>query len=118
MDVIEHKRLNNFFNNVMMHNGFYGWKLLLCGDSYCWQYKKLITVDKNYNGDLRQIILHEIAHINTAKYCNQKHNNEFWKTLELLTKKWLKCGLDDTQKKHKEYSTSGIYSLKYKNKLI
>lgn len=105
----------NFFNNVMMYLGIHGWKLVLSNDCYCWKYKKEITVDRNYKGDLRQIILHEIAHINTAKYCNQKHNPSFWKHLCYLTRRFIKQDIDVNQKKHKQYMTIGIYSLCYKS---
>lgn len=110
------KKYKHFFNNVMIDLNHHGWSIDFCGDSYCWVKDKRITIDINYKGDLRQIILHEIAHIDTAKYCNQKHNSDFWKRLELLTRKYLKSDLDDIQKKHKCYSTNGFYSLKYKNK--
>ena len=74
----------------------------------------LANRSRKHKGDIRQIILHEIAHIDTAKYCNQRHNPQFWKRLEYLTNKFLKKGLDKHQLKHKEYMTNGYYSLKYK----
>ncbi len=104
----------SFFNNVMMKLGHHNWKLNFCNDYYCWKNKKRIDIDLKYKGDIRQIILHEIAHIDTAKYCNQRHNPQFWKRLEYLTNKFLKKGLDKHQLKHKEYMTNGYYSLKYK----
>lgn len=38
-----------------------GWTINLYdgSDSYCWQSQKRIDIGINYNGDLRQIILHE-----------------------------------------------------------
>jgi len=110
-----YKKYVNFFNNVCIYLGIYDWDIKFNGDNYCWKYNKTITIDPNYNGDLRQIILHEIAHINTAKFCNQKHNSQFWKLLEQLTYRFLKKDLDKQQIKHKQYMTNGIYGLCYKN---
>ena len=113
--VIDEVKYTNFFKNVMVYLGIHGWKIKFNGDNYCWKDKKLVTIDLEYNGDTRQIILHEIAHINTARFCNQKHNPQFWKHLESLTEKFLKKGLDKLQLKHKEYMTYGYYAMCYKN---
>jgi len=96
--------------------GYYDWIINFCNSCYCWHLHKRIDINLNYGGDIRQIILHEITHIDTAKYCNQKHNSQFWKRLEYLTWKFLKEDLDKYQKKHREYTSSGYYSLKYKIK--
>lgn len=64
------KKYIHFFNNVMMYLGHHGWKIEFCNDNYCWIEDKTITIDLTYKPDVRQIILHEIAHIDTAKYCN------------------------------------------------
>ena len=109
------KIAESFFKNVMAQLGYYEWNIQFCSDSYCWVKQKKITVDENYPGDIRQIILHEIAHINTAKYCNQKHNLDFWKRLSYLTRKFLKNDLDQEQKNHREYFSIGFYNLSYKN---
>ena len=82
----EHQ-LQQFFKAVMLDQRLYGWTLRLCSDCYCWQNQKRIDVDIDYDGDLRQIILHEIAHISTAKYSNQKHTPEFWKLVEAILSK-------------------------------
>lgn len=110
------KQIHNFFNNVMIKLGYYNWKLNLTNgsDSFCWIKQNKIDIGKNYNGDIRQIILHEIAHIDTAKYCNNKHNPQFWKRLEYLIKKFLKTSLDKHQLTHKNYTSNGYYSIKYK----
>ena len=107
------EKAQSFFENVIVKLGHYDWTINFCNDYYCWHFYKRIDVSLNYNGDIRQIILHEIAHIDTAKYCNQKHNPQFWKRLEYLTRKFLKDNLDKHQKKHKEYMSLGYYSLKY-----
>ena len=91
----------------MMFLGQHGWNIKFSNDNFCWKHNKIITIDIGYNGDLRQIILHEIAHINTARFSNQKHNLQFWKYLEYLTRKFLKNDLDDNQLKHKKFMTIG-----------
>ena len=63
---------------------------------------------------LRQIILHEIAHIDTAKYCNQKHNPAFWKHLSYLTWRFLRQDIDNNQKRHQDFMSVGYHSLYYK----
>jgi len=108
------KKYYHFFKNVTIQLGHPDWKIRFCNDNYCWKDKKRIDIDVSYDGDVRQIILHEIAHIDTAKYCNQKHNPFFWKHLEDLIKKFLKCELDEHQKRHREYTTNGYYSIIYK----
>jgi len=112
---MKEKNAVHFFKNIMIQLKHYNWTIHFCDDNYCWINQKRIDVDLNYNGDIKQIILHEIAHINTAKYCNQKHNPAFWKRLNYLTKKYLNSDLDDNQKKHKEFMTIGYYSLCYKD---
>lgn len=104
----------HFFKNVCIYLGIHDWTINFCNDNYCWETDKRIDVDLNYNGDIRQIILHEIAHINTAKYCNQRHNPDFWKRLEYLVWKFLNCDLDEHQIRHKQYLSNGIYNLCYK----
>ena len=111
------KQLQHFFKNVIVCLGYYDWKLNFCRDYYCWINKKRIDININYPGDVRQIILHEIAHIDSARFCNNRHNITFWKRLEYLTQKFLKAGLDHRQQKHKNYSCNlGFYKLCYDNK--
>ncbi len=100
----------HFFNNVMMYLRIYNWKIEFSTDNFCWKNKKVITINTNYEGDIKQIILHEIAHINTARFCNQKHTPQFWKHLEFLTEKFLKKGLDKNQIYHRKFMTNGYYN--------
>jgi hypothetical protein len=111
-NITEHY-LQQFFKAIMMDLRLYGWTLNICSDCYCWQNRKRIDVDRNYDGDIRQIILHEIAHISTAKYSNQKHTPEFWKHLEYLCWKYLRQGLDDCQLRHRVFMGKGICSIIY-----
>lgn len=104
-----------FFNNVIIKLGYYDWTIRFCNDNYCWIKNKRIDVDIDQKGDIYQMILHEIAHIDTAKYCNQKHNPTFWKKLEYLTWKFLKHDIDENQKRHKQFMSNGYISIKYKD---
>lgn len=117
MNYIKNKnhQLISFFNNVIIKLGHYDWSIRFCNDNYCWIKDKRIDIDPTYNGDVRQIILHEIAHIGTAKYCNQKHNPAFWKHLTYLTRKFLKKDLDEHQKKHMMFMSNGFYAMCYKD---
>ncbi len=104
-----------FFKAVMLSLNQHGWKLRLKpgSDSYCWVGSKRIDIGVGYAGDLRQIILHEIAHIGTARFCNQKHNETFWRHYEDLVAKWLHTGLDIHQIRHQQGTGGGIYAVAY-----
>ncbi len=102
-----------FFRDVCHNERIYGWTLNFTTDSYCWLKDKRIDVDWSYDGDLRQIILHEISHITTAKFSNQKHTPAFWKLMESYCRKYLRQGLDENQQRHKQFAGKGIYSLIY-----
>ena len=97
----------------MVNLGHHGWVIQFHTDSYCWVNKKKITIDLNYSGDIRQEILHEIAHIGTARFCNNKHNPQFWQLLKRLTYKYLKKELDSGQIYMKSFHGKGIYKLIY-----
>ena len=114
---IERPLIFHFFRNVMIRLGHHGWSLDLRDghDSYCWINQKKIVIGIDYEGDLRQIILHEIAHIDTAKYCNQKHNPQFWKRVEYLVRKFLKTTLDENQLQHRRWCSNGFYGIVYRS---
>lgn len=107
--------VHHFFRNVMMCLSHHGWSLRLRKghDSYCWISQKRIDIGMDCDGDLHQGILHEIAHVDTAKYCNQKHNPQFWKRVEYLVGRFLKTGLDKNQLFHRKYGSNGVYRLIY-----
>ena len=112
------EHIRHFFNNVMIRLGYHGWELEVRNshDSYCWIRAKKITLGILYEGDIRQILLHEIAHIDTARFCNQKHNMTFWNRLEDLVRRFLKCELDGHQLRHKKTTEfGGFYRVEYDN---
>ena len=110
----EHQ-LQQFFKDVCVNERIHDWTLSFCSDSYCWLQSKCINVDFDYNGDLRQLILHEIAHINTCKYTNQKHTYDYWKHMEYLCYKYLRQDIDENQRRHKFFASEGFCSLIYYN---
>ena len=105
------RQVERFFTAVMLRLGYYDWNVHVHTgtDSYCWISSKVIDVGLGYDGDVRQIMLHEIAHIDTARFCNQKHTPVFWKRLEYLTWKFLDCGLDAHQLAHRQWQSEGMY---------
>ena len=112
MDQYEH-----FFKNVTLALRHHDWSIAWVSgsDSYCHIIQKECQIGIDYAGDLKQIILHEIAHIDTAKYCNQRHNPQFWKRCDYLVQRFLRTELDEHQKLHKQWTGKGIYALCYYN---
>lgn len=106
-----------FFKKVMVRLGHHNWLMVMRAgnDNYCWRKSKEITIGVDYDGDIRQIILHEIAHIDTARFCNQGHNPSFWKRLEYLCWKFLGQQLDESQQRHKQWQSEGYYGIRYRN---
>ena len=68
----------HFFKNTLIALRHHDWSITwdIGSGSYCYVKQKRIDIGVDYGGDLRQIILHEIAHIDTAKYCNKRHNQQ------------------------------------------
>lgn len=104
--------MQNFFNNVIVYLGYYGWKLNIIKNSkegFCWHHKKTIDVGEN-NSNPKRLILHEISHIDTCRFCNNKHSIFFWKKYEDLMRKFLPLIELETR----YFENSGIYKLCYK----
>jgi hypothetical protein len=114
----ENRELIHFFNNVMIKLCIYDWTLNLIehsSEGYCWKNTKIIDIGLK-NENIKELILHEIAHIRTCRFCNQKHNPSFWKTFLDLMRRFLPNEeLSNSCKQHMKYSTIGFYSLKYEN---
>lgn len=87
------KKMNDihyFFKNVMFALGHYGWELKLddSKEGYCWKKAKRIDLGIN-NSDVKSLLLHEIAHIDTCRFMNNAHWITFWKRYEGLMRKFL-----------------------------
>ncbi len=110
----EIKKYRHFFNNTTIRLGLCGWHIRFVRNSsegFCNKNTKIITIGLNHSY-IKQLILHEVAHINTCRFCNQKHNPTFWKTFERLMEKFLPDQkICDSEKSHMKYMTNGFYSL-------
>jgi len=63
--------------------------------------------------DKKHLLLHEIAHIFTCRFCNNKHTTEFWKSYDDLRRRFLP-GVDSvSQVEHKKFMGKGFYGVKY-----
>jgi hypothetical protein len=116
-ETLQIHKLRNFFKNVMMTLNHHDWSINFRNgsDSYCWKKNKKINIGLDYDGDIRQIILHEIAHIDTARFCNQKHNFQFWNQMEYFCRKFLNQKLDKNQQNHKKYMSKGHFGIVYRS---
>lgn len=109
----QNKKLIHFFKNVIIQLGYYDWKIEFTHDSYCWKYRKTITISDKVKNK-KQMILHEVAHISTCRFCNQKHNYKFWKHFKDLMKRFLPSeNMCQEQMAHRKFATKGKYSLVY-----
>ena len=116
--ISKYKDLFHFFKNVLMYLNIHGWKLELIKDSsegYCWKNRKVITIGLN-SKHIKSLILHEISHIRTCIFCNNRHSYSFWKEYRMLTKKFL--GEVGDFEFEKEYLNVGFYKLCYDNGYI
>ena len=88
---MDSRKIPHFFNNVLIRLGIYDWELIIKDNStegYCWNYNKTIVIGWKAKEPF-SLILHEIAHINTCRFCNNKHNLVFWKTYRDLLRRFL-----------------------------
>lgn len=110
------KELKHFFNNTVIKLGIYDWKLNFKknnSEGYCWKNKKIINIGLNCK-EPYELILHEIAHINSCRFCNQKHNYNFWRLFKDLMRRFLPNEqISKTELNHMKYSTEGYYNLNY-----
>ncbi len=109
---ILNKGLIQFFKNTMIKLNHHDWKLRFVNESYCWENRKIIDIGLRVKNK-KQMILHEIAHIRTCRFCNQKHNPDFWKYFDDLLKRFLFEDICKEQLRHKKWSTKGKYGLIY-----
>lgn len=110
--------LQHFFNNVMIRLSIYGWKLNLkkgSSEGFCWKHSKTVDIGLD-NRNAKELMLHEIAHINTCRFCNQKHNFSFWKTFEDLMRRFLPgVEISKAMRFHQSYVSKGVYGKVYEH---
>ena len=108
----EQKELLHFFNNVMIKLNIHGWKLILNEDKsegYCWINKKNIDIGLNYENP-KELLIHEIAHINICRFCNNKHTFDFWKTfLDYMRRFIPKEKISKNASNHMKFAGNGYY---------
>ncbi|MBA7707769.1 hypothetical protein ES703_116651 [subsurface metagenome] len=99
----------------MIRLSYHGWKIEFTYESFCWKRRKLITIGRKVKNK-KQMILHEIAHIGTSRFCNQKHSFDFWKHFDDLMIRFLPHeNICQMQIEHRKYASRGFYSLGYAN---
>lgn len=89
------KEICHFFKNIICRLGYCGWKLKIVYNSsegYCWKWKRTIDIGID-NRDCKNLLLHEISHIDTCRFCNNKHHIEFWRRYEDLIRRFLPSGI-------------------------
>jgi len=89
---MRNKEDEEFFYNVIKDLGHQSWKLVWYKDSsvegYCWRNIKKINIGPA-SENVKRLMLHEIAHIDTCLGYGNKHKKEFWQKYDMLLKKYL-----------------------------
>lgn len=105
------KGIAHFFKNVMNVLKYYGWILRMVAKSsegFCWRDTKTLDVGENAK-NCKRLLLHEIAHINTSRFCNNKHNLIFWRRYEDLLRRFL----PKTEIEKRYHENIGYYKVCY-----
>jgi len=101
-----------FFYKVIKDLGHDEWKLEWYKDSrvegYCWPDRKIINIGPSA-GNIKRLMIHEIAHIDTCLNKNNKHKKEFWQKYVKLLEKYLpSTKISKSEKYHKKLNTERI----------
>ena len=94
--------IEDFFNEVMGDLGYRAWSLRWqVSDAYCWRTRKIIDIcPMDSEVACKQMLLHEIAHIDIVEAGDQ-HSPRFFVRLTGLVRRYLNQGLDGHQRKMK-----------------
>jgi hypothetical protein len=94
-----HDEIETFFQEVMGDLGYRGWSIRWQkSDAYCWREQKIIDIcPMGFIDECKQMLLHEIAHIDVVVHGNQ-HVPQFWQHLVSLTAKYLNSDLSEYQR--------------------
>lgn len=110
------KDLIHFFNRVKIYLSLYNWDIKFIDnqqEGYCYKERKTIEIGlKNRNP--KELILHELCHAYTSRFCNNKHDHAFLKELLLLRQKFLGKNFHSNYDKN-FINYPSIYALKYAN---
>lgn len=93
------KRIETLFELVMADRGHQGWTLRwMEHDAYCWRSRKIIDICPCADEpSCRQLLLHEIAHIEVVREHGNQHVPEFFALLAELVRHYLGEELDEHQ---------------------
>ena len=105
LEVVMRDGIEKFFNEIMIELGHCDWDLRWQEhDAYCWKSKKLIDICPMDNElECKQMVLHEIAHIEEDPGFGNRHTLEFFNKLEELCHRFLGIGLSPHQRRFKSY---------------
>jgi hypothetical protein len=109
------KKLQHFFNNTMIKLGFHGWKLKFVSGSegYCWLSRRIIEIGID-SWNPQELILHEISHIGICRFCNNKHNFDFWNRFGDLMRRFLPSkSWSGESLLHQTFTGAGFYHRVY-----
>jgi len=110
------RELQHFFNNVTIRLSIYGWRLRFIPDSsegYCWSSSKIIDLGEKCK-EPKELLLHEIAHGMTCRFCNNPHNFDFWKVVDDLIRRFLPGHkYSKSMMIHRSFAGQGIYGIIY-----
>jgi len=103
---MKNKKDEEFFYNVIRDFGHQGWRLEWYKDDssegYCWLNSKKINIGPA-SKNIRCLMLHEIAHIDTCLSHGNKHKKEFWQRYDMLLEKYLPgTELSESEKYHRK----------------
>ena len=111
----EKRKIEHFFKNVLLCLNIHEWSLRWVPDSregFCWLRRKVIDLGEDVY-DKKHLLLHEIAHISTCRFCNAKHTKEFWKLYDDLRRRFLPGDDSPSQISHKKVQYKSFYKLVY-----
>jgi len=112
----EKKKIEHFFKNVLVYLSIYNWSMRWVpnnSEGYCWKVSRVIDLGENVE-DKKHLLLHEIAHIFTCRFCNNKHTVEFCKSYDDLRRRFFLGEDSFSQVEHRKFVGKGFYSLVYK----
>lgn len=118
MELSMHKMIH-LFKRVQDFLDVTGWSLRFARgaaghEGYCWHETKVIDVGIDSPGyDI--LLLHEMAHIRTGRFCNNAHDWTFWREFEEIRRRFRRFPSQlDLDGARRDYQNVGFYRLCYK----
>lgn len=91
LDDKERRRVEHFFRNVLICLNIHGWRLRWIrnsSDGCCWRRLKVIDIGEKWMYK-KEMVIHEVAHIRTCRFCRGNHTQDFWWEFDRLMRKFL-----------------------------